>query len=93
MRRIGVTAGAAPAGLKWLSSIPSATCGLLLSEEGKGQKFATQYPSVSVSHSRPAPGNSNAELGLTLTLLRKRGLQSEIFFLHSVLTLQELKGY
>lgn len=79
MRRIGDTAGEAPAGLKWLSSTPSVACVLLLSEEGKGQKFATQDPPVSVSHSRPAPCNSNAELGLTPTLLRKRGLQREIF--------------
>lgn len=81
MRNIGVTAEAAPAGLKWLSSTPSAACGVLLSGEGKGQKSATQDPSVSVSHSRPFnhQGDSNAELGLTLTVLRKTELQNGIF--------------
>lgn len=92
MRRIGVTAEAAPAGLKWLSSTPSAACGLLL-RGGKGVTICHSRPfSISLSF-KTCTRQFKCRAGFNTGSAEKKRVAKWDLYLYSVLTLQELKCY
>lgn len=90
MRRIGDTAGEAPAGLKWLSSTPSVAPPL---RGRKGAEICHSRPtSISLSF-KTSTMQLKCRAGFNTDSAEEKRVAKGDLYLYSVLTLQEIKGY